>query len=146
MECSVEHTYLWKSWHQLLYGAYTFEVCRVVQRSEVCALLEYLEHFVCKQHALVELLSSVYHAVSYGIDFLQVFDDADFWVNEQAEDELYTLCVLWNVVHHRLLLAVGEFHFHESSVESHTLRTTRCHYSLGVHVVESILDRRATTV
>ena len=54
-----------------------------MQRSEVGALLKHLEHLVGKDDALVELLASVHHTVTHGINFLQVFDDTYLRVGKQ---------------------------------------------------------------
>ena len=70
----------------------------------------------------------MHHAVTHGVNLFEVFDDSYFGVGEQAEDELHALCVLGNVVHYLLLIAVGELHFHESVVESYALGAARCHH------------------
>ena len=83
VEGCVEHTNLWKTWHQFRYGIHALEVCGVVKWSEVAALLKHLEHLVGEQHTLVELLSAMHHTVTHGVYLVQVFDNTDFWVGKQ---------------------------------------------------------------
>ena len=63
----------------------------------------------------------MHHAVAYGINLVERFDDANLRVGEEREDELHALCVLRDVVHDLLFLSRGELHFHECAVKSHTL-------------------------
>ena len=111
-----------------------------MQRSQVGALLKHLQHLIVEQHALVELLAAMHHAVTHGVDFLEVLDGPNLGVGEQREDELHTLGVLGNVVHDGFLLAIGEFHFHESAVQTHALGPTRGQHLFGIHVIERVLD------
>ena len=117
-----------------------------MQRCQVAALLESLEHLFGEQHALVEALAAMHHAVAHSVDFLEVFDSAYLGVGEQGEDKLHALGVLGYVVHHRLLLAVGQFHLHEGAFDTHTLGTAGGHHLFGVHVIQCILDRTASAV
>lgn len=83
MEGCIEHAYLRQTGHKLADGLNTLEVGRIVQRSQVDALFKSLEHLVGKHHALVELLASVHHTVANGVDFIEVFNNADFRIGEQ---------------------------------------------------------------
>ena len=71
MESSIKHTYLWDVWQNGLHGSYTLEVGRIVQRSEVVASLESLQHFRREEGRLGEFLAAMHHAVSHSIDFIQ---------------------------------------------------------------------------
>ena len=140
MEGGVEHPHLGQTGHQFAHSLHTLEVGGVVEGSQVAACLKYLEHLVGEQHALVELLATMHHTVTYGVNLLQVFDDTNLRIGEQTENELHTLGVFGDIVHDLLLLAIGQFHLDESTVQAHTLGTTRGHDTLGVHIVERILD------
>ena len=139
MESSVEDANLRQTRHKLAYSLYALEVCRVVERSKVAALLEHLQYLFVKYHALVELLASVHHAVTHGVYFLQVFDGSNLGVCQQAEDKLHSLGMLGDVVHHLPFLAVGQLHLYKSTVKSHAFSSARCHDRVVVHVVQRVL-------
>ena len=113
MKGSVEHTHLRQTRHQFTDSAHTLQVGRVVQRCQVDTLFEYVEHFFGEQYALIEFLAAMHHAVAYGVNLFQVFDDTNLRVGEQGEDKLPSLCMLGNVVHDFFLGAVGQFYLHE---------------------------------
>ena len=167
MEGGIKNTYLRQTRHQFLHGINTLQVSGVVQRSQVADGLESLQYLVSEDNALVELLTSMHHAVTDGIDFLQIFDDTDFRVGQQREDELHTLRMLGDIVHNLLLLTIGELYLYKSAVQAYTLGTTLTigelylyksavqaytlgttagHHTLVVHVVQCVLDRGRTTV
>ena len=83
MEGGVEHTHLGQARHQLADGVHTLQVGGVVQRGQVDALLEDVEHLLGQHHRLVELLAAVHHAVADGVDLVEALDDADLGVGEQ---------------------------------------------------------------
>ena len=88
----------------------------------------------------------MHHAVTYGIDFLQVLDDTNLGIGQQREDELHTFGMLGDVVHDLLFLTIGELHLDKCTVQAHALSTTTGHHTLVVHVVQCVLDRGRTTV
>ncbi len=146
VESGIEDAHLRQTGHEFLHGIHALQVGGVVQGSQVADGLEGLKHLVGEQHALVELLAAVHHAMTHGIDFLQVLDDTNLGVSQQREDELHALGMLGDVVHDLLLLAIGQFHLDESAVEAHTLCTAAGHHALVVHIVQCILDRTTSTV
>ena len=68
MECGIKYTHLRNVRQQLAYCVHTLQVCGIVQGSQVIAGCECLQNLRCQDNALVELLASVYHAVTNGID------------------------------------------------------------------------------
>ena len=88
----------------------------------------------------------MHHAVAYGINLVETLDDSNLGVGEQRENKLHALGMLGNVVLNLTFLAIGEFHFHECAIESHALSAARCHHALVIHVVQCILNGRATTI
>ena len=135
VESGIEHTHLRQTRHQLLHSVYTFQIGGVVQGSEVGALFESLQHLVGEEHALVELLTAVHHTMTHSVDLIKTLDDTNLRVCEQREDELHTLSMLRDIVHNLLLLTIGQFHFHKSTVQTYALSTTTGHHGLIVHVV-----------
>ena len=124
VESGVEHTHLGESGHQLGHSLHAFQVGGVVQRSQVAAFFKYLEHLVGKHNTLVELLATMHHTVTHGIDFLEVFNHADFGVGKQGEDKLHAFGVFGDVVHHLLFFTIGQLHLDESSIEAHAFCAT----------------------
>ena len=50
MEGSIKYTHLRQTWHQLLHGIHTLQVCGVMQWRKVRALLKGLQHLVGKDY------------------------------------------------------------------------------------------------
>ena len=142
MEGSIKHTDLRQSRHQLLHGIHALQVCRIMQRSKVRAFLEGLQHLIGKNDRLVELLTTMHHAMTYGIDFVETLDNTDFGISEQRENELHALSMLRNVMHNLLFLAIGQLYLYKSTIEAYTLGATTGHHTLVVHVIQSVFNRR----
>ena len=83
VEGGVEHADLGQTRYQLLHSVDTLQVGRVVQWSQVRALLEGLQYLVGEYYRLVELLAAMHHTVSYGINLVKTLDDTNFGVGEQ---------------------------------------------------------------
>ena len=124
MERCIKHTNLRQVRHQLRNGLHSLKICRIVKRSKVTALLKYLQNLIVKNNTLVELLTAVHHAMTDSIDLAKVFDYTNFRIGKQREDELHTFCVLWDVVHHLLLLAIGKLYLHKGAIKTYTLGAT----------------------
>ena len=146
VESCVEHAHVRQARHQLLHGIHALQVGRVVQRRQVRALFEGFQHLVGQEHALVELLAAMHHAVTYGINLVKTLDDTNLGVGQQREDELHALGVLRYVVHNLTLLAIGELHLYKGTVQAYTLGTATGHHTLVVHVVQCVLDGGRTTI
>ena len=146
MESGVEDAHLRQARHQLLHSVHALQVGGIVQGSQVGALLKLLQHLVGQDDALVELLAAMHHAVAYGVNLLQVFDDANLRIGQKREDKLNALGMLRDVVHNLALLSIGQLHLHEGTVQTDTLSATTCHHTLVVHVVQCILDAGRATI
>ena len=83
MEGCIEDTYLGQTWHQLLHGIHALQVGRIVQRSEVGTLLKGLQHLISENDRLVELLSTVHHTVTDGINLVETLNHTDLRVCQQ---------------------------------------------------------------
>ena len=71
VESCIEYTYLRYIRKDSSYRVDTLQVSRVVKRSEVATCDECIEHFLVNQYGLGELFTTMYHTVTYGIDFVQ---------------------------------------------------------------------------
>ena len=146
MECRVKHCYLRYLGQYLLYSVYTFQVGRVVQRSQVHALNDLCLHFGGDEHRLVELLAAVHYAVTDSLDLLEVFDTTDLLVHQGLEDEFDT----YGMLGHRLLdfhfLAVRQFNQQERVRQTDLLDAALGHNGLALHVEELVLDTATSAV
>ena len=146
MESSIKHTHLRQTWHQFLHSVYALQIGWVVQRSQIRAFLESLQHFVSEDNALVELLTTMHHTVTNCINLIKTLDDTNLRVSKQREDELNALCMLRDIVHNLLFLTIGQLYLYEGTIKANTLSTTTRHHALIVHIVQGVLDRRRATI
>ncbi len=89
MECGIEHAHLLDSGEDFLHGLDAGYVGRVVKWREVIAVLHLLDYLIGKEHALAELLCTVNHTVTNGINLVIGFDAPEFGVSENVEHGLY---------------------------------------------------------
>ena len=82
MERGVEHGSHRDAGEHFLHGVDALQAAGVVQRGEVGERLDTIDDLLVDEHALREELSAVSHAVTDGVDFLQVLDDAHLRVDE----------------------------------------------------------------
>ncbi len=88
----------------------------------------------------------MHHTMANSVDLIETLDNTDLRVSEQREDKLHTLCMLRDIVHNLLLLTIGQLNLYKSTVQAYTLSTTTGHHTLVVHIVQSVLDGRRTTI
>ena len=75
MECGIKYCYVRNARHQFHAGIDSHQVCRIVQRTKVSALLDNFDYFVIDDNRVCDLHSAVQNAVSDGIYFFQALDD-----------------------------------------------------------------------
>ena len=102
----VEYAHLWYLGQQGLHGLHTLDVGWVVEWGKVVACGESLHHLGGEHYALVELLSSVYHAVAYCIQFLEVAQYCIVTCGQHLEYPLHSCRVLLYGTLHAVLLAI----------------------------------------
>ena len=83
MESGIKDTDLRQTRHRFLDSIDTLQVGWVVQRSQVRALFEGLQHLVSEDNALIELLTAVHHTVTYGVNLVKTLDDTNLRVGQQ---------------------------------------------------------------
>ena len=83
VEGGIEDTHLRQARHQFLHGIHTLQVSRVVQGSQVRALLKGLQHLVSQHYRLIELLATMHHTMAHSINLIETLDDANLWVCQQ---------------------------------------------------------------
>ena len=69
MECGIKYCYVRNARHQFHAGIDSHQVCRIVQRTKVSALLDNFDYFVIDDNRVCDLHSAVQNAVSDGIYF-----------------------------------------------------------------------------
>ena len=94
VERGVEDCHLRGRGHKGGYGVDAGHVGGVVEGCDVVALFDHVLHLVVDKHAFAELLCSVDHAVTDGVDFLVVLDAAFDGVGEDVEDCLNSAVVV----------------------------------------------------
>ena len=146
MESGVEHTHLLDAGENLLHGLDAGDVGRIVERSEVVAVLDLLKHLVGKEHALAELLGAVDHAMAYGINLVVGLDATHFGIGEDVEHSLHGTLVVDEAQLLNGFRAVGEFVFEESVGETDFFHTTFGHDVFALGVNEFVFYRTAAAV
>ena len=88
----------------------------------------------------------MHYAVTYGVDLLEVADDADLRIYQLLEDQLDT----YGMLGHRLLefhfLAVRQLDQQERVGQTDLLDTTLGHHGLALHIEELIFNTATTAV
>ena len=140
MEGGVEDTNLRHVGQDGFDGMNAFQVGGVVQRGQVVAGGEGVEHFLGQQYRLAELFAAVHHAVAYGIDFVERLDGSVLGAGQRVEDELYAYGVFGDVFLQNLLFAVGQSQLQERVGQADFLDTALCDDRLAVHVEQLIFD------
>lgn len=141
MEGGVEYGNLGYVGENLLYGIDTFEVGRVVQRSNVDALDDFLFYGLVDEYRLVELLAAVYDAVAYGIDLFERGDAAVFFAHQRIEYEFDADGVFGNIFFENDLLAAGQGEFEERAFQADFLDAALCQHGFGVGLEEFVFNR-----
>ena len=139
VEGGVEHTDLGNLGQQSADSIDTLDIGGIVQRSEVVASLKGLHHLGSEQHALVELLTTMYHTVTYSIQFVEVLQHGVLTLSEHLEDPLYTGSVLGDWALHLVLLTI-ELDIDKTIGQTDLLDTTTGDDALVIHVIKGILD------
>ncbi len=84
-----------------------------MERCHIVALLDFLDNLVIDEHALVELLASVNHAVAHCVNLLEAADAAIGGIGQDIEDIHYGLAMVGNNLIYHLLAAVGKTELQE---------------------------------
>lgn len=71
VESRIEYSDLRYIGEDLFYGIDTFEVSRIVKRCNIDAFDDFLFYGFVDKYRLVEFLSAVYDAMTYGVDFFE---------------------------------------------------------------------------
>ena len=145
VEGCVEHSYLWNVGQQGCNGVNTLYVCGIVQGRQVVACAEGFHDFGGEKHAFVELLTAVYHAVSYGIQLVQAVEYGVVSCGEYLENPLYSRGMLFNRTLHPVFLSI-ELDSNKTVGQTYFLYAARGYDSLVAHVVERVFNGTASAV
>ena len=107
MECGVEYCHLGHCRESSIYCLDAEEVCRIVERSQIAALLNHLKNLIVDDAGIKELHAAMQHPMADGLDFTQVLDDSHLRVGHLGADRRQCLAVLGDVQGFLDLLAVG---------------------------------------
>ena len=134
VKSSVEHTHLWHVGHNLADSLDAHDVGWVVERSQVVAFLHLGDNLVGDEHARIEFLASVHHAVAYGVDFSEILDAAIFSACQIVEDDADSHIMVWHRRGDCHLFAVV-FEFQERVGQTHFF-----HAALGEDVLRVVVE------
>ena len=140
MESRVEHAHLWDVGQQGSHGIHALDVGRVVEGSQVVAGGKRLHHLRGEQHRLVELLATMHHAVTHGIQFVQMLQHGILTLGEHVENPLHTSSVLSDRLLHLVLLAI-QFHGDKRVWQTNLLDAATRDDRLVGHVIQCIFYR-----
>ena len=105
MESGIKHTNLRNIRQNGRDCIYTFQVSRIVKRSQVIAGNKSVQHFPSQQYRLAELLTSMHHTVPHGVDLIQRFDRTIFRAYQCIQNKLYTYSMFGDIFFQNLLSA-----------------------------------------
>ena len=134
MECRIKHTHLRQAWQQRTYSIYTLDVGWVVEWCKVITTCKHLHYLIVQPHALVKLLTTMYHTVTYSFDFVEGFQYSGLAFSQALEDELHTCGMLSNRMIYLYLLTI-EFYFDERVGQANLFDSSRCDDRLVGHVI-----------
>ena len=146
VEGGVKHAHLGNAGQHGLDGLDTSHVHGVVQRSNAVALAYHVLHLVGDEDAAAELLAAMHHAVTHGVDFLQILDAAIFRMNQRVEDSLDGTLVVGEAQVNVLLATVIKFQFDETVGQTDFFNTTLGQGLVLLDLDEFILGRTAATI
>ena len=144
VESRIEYTHLRDAGQQLADSLDTFQVSRVVQRSQVGIGFPLLEHLVRQQHTFRKF-PTMHNAVAYGIKFVQRRQCSNFRIDQYFKYQLDTLVVRRNGRFDHLG-PISQLHFQESSFQSYFLNPTRSHDLVTGHVIQLVLNGRTSAI
>ena len=113
---------------------------------KVIAVLDLVENLVSDKHALVELLGTMYHAVTNGVDFAVALDAAYLGVGEVGQDCLDGTFVVDEAQLLNLFRAVGFLEFQECVGQTYFLYAALGHCLVVIGVDKFVLHRTAAAV
>ena len=141
MESRIEYTYLRNVRKNSRNCIYPFQVSRIVQRSQIIASCKGFQYLLVQQYRFAETLASVYHTVTYGIDFIQRFDSAIFGVNQRIQDKLNSYCMFRNIFFQDFLFTIRQSQFQERSFQTDFFDTTLRNHFFAGHIEQFIFNR-----
>ena len=124
VESGIKYSHLRNARKCLFNRLNTFEVSRVVKRSEFDALNNHLFYFWSDKHRLIKLLAAVYYTVTYRLHLIQRCDATDLLIHEAIQNQLNTYGMLWHSLLNLHFLTIGEFDLQERVWQTDLLYST----------------------
>ena len=146
MESSVEHTHLTDSRDQCAHSTDTFQVWRIMKRCQINTLNHLTDHFRSNFHTTAECFTTVYHTMTYSIDFVKRLDTAVFIVSQHTQDELDSCIVFRHFFFKNHFLAIRLSEFQERTRQTQLLYAALCQYFVCVHIEQLVLNRRTSAI
>ena len=140
MERCIEHTHLWNVGQQRAHGIHTLDVSRVMEGSQIVTSSKGFHHLGSEQHRLVELLTTMHHAVTYSVQLVKALQYSIFTLCQDLKNPLHTFRMLLHRLFHLMLLPV-QLYRDERVRQTNLFYTTRRDHALIRHVIQCIFDR-----
>ena len=125
---------------------YTFQVGRIMKRSQVIASSKSSQHFRSQPYRLAELFASMHHTVTHSVNFIQRLDGSIFRACQSVQDKFHTYGMLWDVLFKHFLLATGQSELQKRVLQTNFFDTTLSDNFFPVHIKQFVFDGRATAV
>ncbi len=122
--------------HQFLARADSYQVRRIVERRQIVAFLNRLNHLVRNQGGGSKVLSAVNQPVSYRAYLVKALYHAVFLVRKRAKHQPDCLCVVFHGRYGFLLHAAGRCIGHLASFYSDSLAEPLCNHSFRFGIDE----------
>ena len=146
MESRIEYTHLRNTRNQRFHSGNTFQVSRIMQRSQVRTFNNFIQYFFCQQNTGSELLTTMYHTMTYRINFLIILDATIRIICQYTQDKLNTSLMFWNILFQDHLLTILICQFQESARQTDLFNTTLGHHIARSHIKQLIFDRTTTAI
>ena len=145
MESSIKYTYLRNSRHKLCTYADTDQVCRIVKRCQIIALLNSCDHFICDDCRGSKFLTAMDNTMSDSTNLFQTGDSTSLVICQCIQ---YHLDSLFVSRHGSLcdLFVIASFLGNKSSVDTDPLTKTFCKDCLCFRIDQLILQGRTSAV
>ena len=134
MESGVENCHLGNTRDQRFHSVDTFQVSRVMQRSQVGTFDYFVDHILVDLHAGSELFAAVYHTMADSVDFRIFFDTAVCFVCQDAQDKFDTFLMAGNLFFQHNFLSVFVSQLQECARQTDLFDTTLGHHFAGCHI------------
>ena len=140
MERRIEHHRHGHAGHDLLTGTDADQVGRIMQRRQIAAGFDSLDHLFVHQNGAGEILSSVYHTVSHRVDLGKGTDHAHLLIGELLDHQLHRGGMIRHIRHFLHFFPARRLMGDVASIDADPLAQSLCQNRFRIAVDELILQ------